>query len=167
MLRARVLQLDTAMTTAKPGDITYRQAAATDLASIEGLLRDSALPTVGVADAVSNFVVAERGRRIVGVAGLEMHGDRFALLRSAAVDASVRGRGVGKHLVHQVIAAARARRLEALYLLTTTAERYFPMFGFEEITRDSVPEPVKRSAEFTTACPSSAVVMSLSLRDKS
>ena len=152
------------MTTVTPTeDISYRAAARADLPGIEGLLRESSLPTVGVAEALEQFIVAERGRRLVGVVGLELHGDRYALLRSAAVDASVRGRGVGRQLVEQIIGAARARNLESLYLLTTTAERYFPMFGFEEITRDAVPDVVKRSAEFTSACPASAVVMSLHL----
>ena len=143
--------------------ISYRAATSADVPAIERLLRESSLPTVGVAAAVGDFLVAQHGRRIVGVAGLELHGERFALLRSVAVDASVRGRGLGKDLVDRVTALARARGLESLYLLTTTAEGYFPMFGFQEISRAEVPDPVKRSEEFTSACPASAVVMSLRL----
>jgi amino-acid N-acetyltransferase len=51
-----------------------------------------------------------------------------------------------------------------MYLLTTTAERYFPKFGFERIERRDVPETVQASVEFTSACPASAVVMRKSLR---
>jgi amino-acid N-acetyltransferase len=47
----------------------------------------------------------------------------------------------------------------ALYLLTTTAQTYFPAFGFEQIARSAVPTSVQASVEFTSACPSSAVVM--------
>jgi amino-acid N-acetyltransferase len=43
--------------------------------------------------------------------------------------------------------------------LTTTAERYFPKFGFERIERNDVPASVQASVEFTSACPSSAIVM--------
>jgi len=47
----------------------------------------------------------------------------------------------------------------AIYLLTTTAEQYFPKFGFERIARSDVPPGVQTSIEFTAACPSSATVM--------
>jgi amino-acid N-acetyltransferase len=60
-----------------------------------------------------------------------------------------------------MVAALRlAQDLEmpAIYLLTTTAERYFPKFGFERIARDDVPATVRTSVEFTSACPSSAAV---------
>ena len=43
--------------------------------------------------------------------------------------------------------------------LTTTAERFFPKFGFEGIARSDVPPSVQASIEFTSACPSSAMVM--------
>ena len=43
--------------------------------------------------------------------------------------------------------------------LTTTAERFFPRFGFERITRDDVPASVQASIEFREACPASATVM--------
>jgi amino-acid N-acetyltransferase len=75
-----------------------------------------------------------------------------------------RSKGVGRALVTRAIAAAEARGLNALYLLTTTAEHYFPSFGFQKITRDEVPETVRATDEFTKACPASAAVMSRSLR---
>jgi amino-acid N-acetyltransferase len=46
-----------------------------------------------------------------------------------------------------------------VYLLTTTAERFFRTFGFERIERAAVPQSVQTSIEFTSACPSSATVM--------
>ncbi|HUF25689.1 MAG TPA: hypothetical protein VMM18_01810 [Gemmatimonadaceae bacterium] len=48
--------------------------------------------------------------------------------------------------------------------LTTTAERYFPSFGFVPTARDAVPEEVQRSPEFAGVCPSSATVMMRALR---
>jgi amino-acid N-acetyltransferase len=61
-----------------------------------------------------------------------------------------------------VIAAAEARGLHALYLLTTTAEHYFPSFGFKKVAREEVPEAVRATDEFTRACPASAVAMTRS-----
>jgi amino-acid N-acetyltransferase len=76
-----------------------------------------------------------------------------------------RGTGLGKRLVEHVIADAESRGIRALYLLTTTAERYFPSFGFRKTARDGVPEEVKGSVEFREACPASATVMALELQE--
>jgi amino-acid N-acetyltransferase len=46
-----------------------------------------------------------------------------------------------------------------VFLLTTTAEKFFPRFGFEQIAREDVPPSVQASVEFTSACPTSAIVM--------
>jgi N-acetylglutamate synthase-like GNAT family acetyltransferase len=95
---------------------------------------------------------------VVGVVGVERCCD-YGLLRSTAVDGAWRGRGLGRQLVERAIASAEANGLHALYLLTTTAERYFPSFGFTPTTRDKVPEVVRETVEFRSACPASAVVM--------
>src|SRR5256885_1615003 len=141
-----------------------RQATARDLPRVERLLTESDLPLSGVRDALNDFVVAEANGDIVGVAGLEVCCED-ALLRSVAVRPEWRSRGVGRALVTRAISDAEARGLRALYLLTTTAERYFPTFGFQPIARDQVPEDVRKTDEFTTACPASATVMARALRD--
>jgi amino-acid N-acetyltransferase len=82
-----------------------------------------------------------------------------ALLRSVAVDASVRGSGLGLRLTDAALAMARERGAPAVYLLTTTAERFFPRFGFSRVPREHVPATIRESVEFTSACPASAVVM--------
>ena len=146
-------------------EASLRPAMREDLPAIEDLLMSSGLPTAGVAEALGGFIVAESddARRIVGVAGLECCSGEYALLRSTAVDPEWRGTGLGRRLVTHVIAAAESRGIKGLYLLTTTAERYFPSFGFVPTHRDVVPEDIKRSVEFREACPSSATVMSLEL----
>lgn len=135
-----------------------RPAAPDDLPAIERLLQASGLPLDGVRGALSGFVVAEGDDAIVGVAGLECcSGD--ALLRSVAVAGAWRRHGVGQALVARVIADAETRGAGALYLLTETAERYFPRFGFRRVGRDEVPPGVRATAEFRSACPESATVM--------
>jgi amino-acid N-acetyltransferase len=144
---------------------SLRKATQTDLAAIEQLLVASGLPTAGVAESLDGFVVAESegDSRLVGVVGLECCTGQYALLRSAAVDPEWRGTGLGKRLVTHVIAEAESRGIEALYLLTTTAERYFPTFGFVTTARESVPDEIKSTVEFREACPASATVMALAL----
>jgi amino-acid N-acetyltransferase len=137
---------------------TLRPARADDLAAVERLLTESKLPFDGVADALSTFIVAESGKELVGVAGLEVCCDN-ALLRSVAVAPEWRSRGVGRELVMRIVADAESRGIHALYLLTLTAERYFPSFGFRTIAREAVPEDVRATEEFRSMCPASATVM--------
>ena len=145
-------------TTTEHAAARIRPAAASDLPAVEQLLTESSLPLDGVREALADFVVAESDGSLVGVAGLEICCDD-ALLRSVAVKPEWRSRGVGRQLVTRAIANAESRGLRALYLLTTTAEHYFPSFGFRKITRDEVPEAVRDTREFTSACPSTATVM--------
>jgi amino-acid N-acetyltransferase len=135
-----------------------RTAAPADLAAVEALLTASGLPLDGVKDALATFVVAEQGADLVGVAGLEVCCDN-ALLRSVAVRPEWRSHGIGRALVTRVISDAESRGIHALYLLTTTADGYFPSFGFRTIARDDVPADVRATAEFREACPASATVM--------
>ena len=139
--------------------VTLRPARADDLGNVLTLLKRANLPTEGVAaDVMPNFVIAEHEGTPVGVVGLELYRES-ALLRSAAVDESWRGSGVGRALVDRALDLTRQRGIQDVFLLTTTAEDYFPRFGFACIARDSVPQSVQASAEFQGACPSTAVVM--------
>jgi amino-acid N-acetyltransferase len=129
-----------------------------DAPAIRSLLGRAGLPTAGFADCGTEVMVARRGPDVVGCAGLDVRSGG-ALLRSVAVAAGCRGHGLGVQLTEAALARARQLAVPAVYLLTTTAERFFPRFGFEPISRDEVPASVRLSVEFTTACPSSAVVM--------
>ena len=140
-----------------------RPATAADRPAILDLLRAQDLPLDGLDPELAGFQVLEEAGRLVGVAGLETYGD-WGLLRSVAVAGDRRGAGLGARLTRAVLEEARARGLEGVYALTTTAAGYFPRLGFEEVDRAAVPEPVRGSAEFTTICPSSAVALRLQLR---
>ena len=135
-----------------------RNATNADLPAVEKLLSTSDLPLDGVKDNFSNFVVAEDDGEIAGAIGLEEFG-AVALLRSAVVSPEHRGSGVGRRLVEHLLEGAEVAGIEELYLLTTTADQYFPRFGFTRTTRSAVPDAVKASAEFQGACPDTAVVM--------
>jgi amino-acid N-acetyltransferase len=139
-----------------------RAATAKDAPAVRAMLAESKLPLDGVPDDLSHFLVAERGGRVVGAIGMELYGEA-GLLRSAVVSPALRGTGVGEQLVHALLDAARASGARDLVLLTTTAERWFPRFGFERTTRGAVPAALHASEEFKGACPDSAVVMTRSL----
>jgi amino-acid N-acetyltransferase len=133
-------------------------ARARDLPEIHRLLERLQLPVEGVDDHVRTMLVARDGARVVGTAALELYADG-ALLRSVAVDPAQQGRRLGHLLTEAALQLARSHGACTVFLLTTTAERFFPRFGFEPIARQDVPASVQASVEFRSACPASAIVM--------
>lgn len=147
---------------AKP--VSLRAAVAADLPAISRLLAELKLPTAGIEEWWRHFTVAESGGAIVGLAGVERYADGV-LLRSVAVHSGSRGLGLARALVDAVLDSARRAGSRDAYLLTTTAEHYFPRLGFSVIPRAAVPASVQASVEFREACPASAVAMHRSLTD--
>ena len=137
---------------------TIERAQREDLAGVLALLGRHGLPLDGASSLGDTLVVARLNGQIVGAAGLELYADG-ALLRSVVVEASAQGQGLGHRLTEAALTLAREHGLTVVFLLTTTAAQFFPRFGFERITRDDVPESVRQSIEFQSACPASAVVM--------
>lgn len=138
--------------------VNLRPATAKDFSAVKKLLVANRLPPDGVPSSLENFLVAQDGKKLVGAIGLELYGST-ALLRSAVVNESARGSEIGARLVEGVLAKARVLGVREVYLLTTTAEKYFPRFGFAVVPRETAPSAMLSSAEFTGACPSSAVLM--------
>jgi len=133
-------------------------AEARDLPAVRRLLETQHLPLGGIDEQVSTMVVAKQGTTVVGAAAVELYADG-ALLRSVVVDPAVQGQGLGHRLSDAALAIAKNRGTQTAFLLTTTAEKFFPKLGFEQIVRDEVPSSVQTSIEFQSACPASAVVM--------
>ena len=134
------------------------QARAEDEQAVIYLLERSHLPLEGLTHWLATTVVARENGDVVGSAALEVYADG-ALLRSVAVAPEAQGKGLGHELTAAAIRMAETLHVPAVYLLTTTAEQFFPRFGFERIARADVPPTVQTSIEFTSACPSSATVM--------
>ena len=138
-------------------------AAERDLPQIHSLLERLNLPLGGVDEHLPTMLVAREGDEIVGTAALELYADG-ALLRSVAVEPAFQGKQLGHRLTDAALRLATTYGASTVFLLTTTAERFFPKFGFEQIGRDRVPRSVQRSAQFQSACPASAIVMRKQLR---
>ena len=139
-------------------DIAIERARPEDADAISALLRTHGLPVDGVESHLASAVVARHKGAVVGSAALEVYRDGV-LLRSVAVLPELKGHGLGRRLTEAMIDLAQNLGAPALYLLTTTAQTYFPAFGFEQIERSAVPASVQASIEFTSACPSTAIVM--------
>jgi N-acetylglutamate synthase-like GNAT family acetyltransferase len=100
----------------------------------------------------SRFVVATRGRRIVGCAELAPLSPLVAEVRSLAVDGRERGKGVGTMIVDELRRRARDEGFEKLCAFTH-APGYFIQMGFsivphswllEKVTTDCVKCPLFR-----------------------
>jgi amino-acid N-acetyltransferase len=139
-------------------NVELRRATDKDLDAVLSLLAQGGLPQDGLADRLGTTLVATDDGQIVGSAALELYVDG-ALLRSVVVAPPLRGSGLGHRLTEAATDLARQLRAPALFLLTTTAEDFFPRFGFVRIGRDEVPASVQQSVEFSAACPWTATVM--------
>jgi amino-acid N-acetyltransferase len=129
-----------------------------DVDEVLRLLVDNNLPVEGLADHLRTALVAREGGRVVGSAALELYRDA-ALLRSVAVAKDRQQHHIGRDLTIAALDLARISGASTVYLLTTTAEQFFPKFGFQCVGREEVPASVQASVEFTSACPASATVM--------
>jgi amino-acid N-acetyltransferase len=129
-----------------------------DLAGALELLRATGLPETGVAERFSLYRVVRDTGRVVGLGGLEIHGED-GLLRSLAVADAYRGQGIARRLVEAILDLAGHNALRHVYLLTTDAKRYFEKHGFVEVTRDVAPDAIRDSWEFRTGCPASSTLM--------
>ncbi|MCF0060447.1 arsenic resistance N-acetyltransferase ArsN2 [Dyadobacter chenwenxiniae] len=127
------------------------------------LLKEADLLTEDLPDSLPNFLLAKEGEVLVGVAGLERFGS-VGLLRSVAVSPAHQGQGIAGHMVERLLNNADKQKLEAVYLITTTADHYFDRYGFIAVDRQQVPEAIQQTRQFSGLCPSSAVVMKRNIK---
>ena len=122
------------------------------------LLKSQNLPSEDLPDVLTDFYAAVNAEKLIGLIGMERYGN-FGLLRSMVVHPDYRNKGVAETLVIHLEKEAKATGITDMYLLTETADKYFTRKGYSTITRESVPDELKQSSEFSHVCPASAVVM--------
>ena len=137
------------MNTAVPQDLPVIQV----LLSSESLCHDDLTE-----EHMAHFLTLRDDGELIGAVGLEVFG-LDALLRSLIVAPNYRGKGLGIQLVDGIEAHAHDIGVTSLYLLTTTADRFFDRHGYERIERNSVPEAIGATTEFVSFCPDTAVCM--------
>lgn len=127
---------------------------------MRALLESAGLPAGDLTAAhLGSFRVAGGGDgRLAGGVGLEIVGGA-ALLRSLVVDPGQRGTGLGHALVESALELAREHGVAEVWLLTTTADRFFERLGWRRAERATAPAGIRATAEFSTICPSSSVCM--------
>lgn len=127
--------------------------------SIIALLEGADLPTADLTDEhLEHFFSIGPHAAPFGLVGLEMHGKQ-ALLRSLVVAPNYRAGGAGSALVEHAESYARDRGVEAVYLLTTTAEPFFTRLGYGRIERSEAPAFIRSTREYSDFCPTSSTLM--------
>ena len=127
--------------------------------SSKKLLEKCKLPFLDLKSSyLDDFLGCGSSDNLHGIVGIERFGS-VALLRSLAVDESARGLGCAKALVLEIEKYAKVNEVSNLYLLTTTAEKFFIKIGYIPIERSLAPEAIRDTKEFSGLCPSSAVLM--------
>ena len=121
------------------------------------LLQNAALPVEDIDENVQMFVL-KQDNELFGTIAIE-HDNNSALLRSLSVDEKQRGKGYGELLVDFLEQTAKEKGIQVIYLLTTTAEPFFAKRGYSVIGRNEVPPFIQQTTEFSSICPSTAVVM--------
>lgn len=127
-------------------------------AAIE-LLEAAGLPSSDLSDShMHHFFYAGPVDEPLGIVGIEPWGPD-ALLRSLVVRVDARGTGLGGALVARAESHARSQGISTLYLLTTTAERFFAARGYVAAERDAAPATIRGTREFADICPVSSAFM--------
>ncbi len=122
------------------------------------ILRNSKLPHSDIDLAKQFFIGQGTSTKLVGIGALEFYGQN-ALVRSMAVLNNGQNRGVGSSLLGYLLKTAKNKKVESLYLLTETAERFFARNGFEKVDQAVVPSDILESEEFKNLCPGDAICM--------
>jgi amino-acid N-acetyltransferase len=134
-----------------PVDLKFRDA-------IISLLQSEGLPVNDLPPELPNFLMATGNGCVVGGIGLEIY-ERNGLLRSLVVKHEYRNMKIAADLINELEKLAKNAGLNAVYLLTETAQDYFSKKGYEVVNRSDAPESLKQSSEFSHVCPSTAVLM--------
>lgn len=80
-------------------------------------------------------------------------------MRSIVTLPPLRGRGIGGAIVTALEAEARLAKCRSIYLLTTTAQPLFEKLHYAAVDRAQAPPPIRASAQFSSLCPDTAVLM--------
>lgn len=129
---------------------------------IVGLIKNAGLPFEDITNNTELFML-KQDDRLLGAIGIE-HDGNVALLRSLCVDEKHRGKGFGEALVNFLETYATEKRIRVMFLLTTTAETFFARHGYHLINRSEAPDFIQQSSEFSTVCPSTAIIMKKELQ---
>lgn len=129
-----------------------------DLSTINSLLNHYNLITQDIDLNKQYFLGFKQHQHCIAIGALEYYRP-YALIRSVAVSPKEQHKGYAKHICQTLFHHALSEKIIELYLLTETAEEFFSKQGFESIDRNTAPQIIKSTSQFSTLCPDDASVM--------
>ncbi|WP_255351813.1 GNAT family N-acetyltransferase [Propionispora sp. 2/2-37] len=110
------------------------------------------------------FCRFDEGKRIIGVIGIKRYG-QSCLLRSLAVSKEHRNKGIACVLLKEAFQFARNEKIIDAYLLTETIGDMLKCYGFNEVSRETVPADILTSPFFNGICPLSSQLLHRKLEE--
>lgn len=129
-----------------------------DLTAIFRLLNHYNLITQDIDFNNQYFLGLKQQQNCIAIGALEFYRP-YALIRSVAVSEKEKHKGYAKQICKALFQHALSENIIELYLLTETAEEFFSRQGFEIIDRNTAPQIIKSTSQFSTLCPDDARVM--------
>lgn len=160
-------------------DLTIRKASMPDIHALLELINDYAakgimLPRTEfeVSENIRDFTLAFSEDRLVGCGALHFYSPTSGEIRSLAVDANAKSRGIGRAIVEALELEAIEYRLQSIFAFTYVTG-FFEKLGFEIVERGALPlkawKDCLRCAKFQS-CDETAVIKYLvppDMRDES
>ncbi len=92
---------------------------------------------------ISHFIVHTEKGRLVGCLSLEPYTTDLAEIRSVAVVAKARGRGIGPRLIEYALDEARQNGIARVFAVTHATD-FFERLGFAAASRETLTEKIER-----------------------
>jgi amino-acid N-acetyltransferase len=121
------------------------------------LLKKNNLPTEDLDPGKQLFVI-EEGDEVIATVAVE-YNFNDALLRSLSVSKEKRNSGIGAELVGFIEDYVQKQGVQNIYILTTTAAEFFSKRGYLIIDRNTVPQFIQQTREYSVLCASSSTLM--------
>lgn len=115
----------------KQEGILVRKGRKSDQATLEAFIRQYGSEVKPEKPIAKDFLIAERGKSVIGCVRLMQHKDKTMELGSLVVDQSFRGMGVGQYLIRKLLSGVKKGKV---YVVTRSSlEEYYGSFGFRSI----------------------------------
>lgn len=128
--------------------LSFRKAKIRDVEVLHRLINELAelglmLPRSRNAlyESLREFTVVENDGEFVGGGALHIIWEDLAEIRALAIKPEYHGQGIGKQLINQLIDEAKDLGIPQVFALTYQVD-FFKKCGFEEISKDKMPQKV-------------------------
>ena len=123
---------------AKPEDIPGVQVLLNHYANMGALLPRT---KTDIRNNLDHFKVIKLNEQIVACGSLEHFTDTLAEIRSLMVNSDIKGGGLGRKIVENLLATAQQRKVERVMALTYVPD-FFHKLGFRTVNKDIFPEKI-------------------------